>query len=159
MQTRCRREVNHRGEVLDRPKIVRHRTLDEVLDPAGHSEDTVLVEELSNLRFLGGGISYPAIRILRELKCWDIFIAFFLVGLKGNRPIPFLLSHRQNLLRRIRIEGDVFEKENVGVAPERRFFWRRWQSVLQICSKLFQRIGRVIARPTQFLFVEGGYGM
>src|SRR5205823_3893872 len=81
----------------------------------------------------GARIFYPAINVLRELKWRDIFVAFFLIAFKGYRPIPFLLSHRQNLFGRIRVESDVFEKENVGVTPERGLVWRRRQSVLQRC--------------------------
>src|SRR6266550_7438714 len=129
-----------------------------MLQPGGHGENSVFVEELANLRFLGGRISYPAIGILRELKWRDIFVALFLIAFKRYRPIPFLLSHRQNLFGRIRVEGDVFEKENVGVTPERRLFWRRRQSVLQNCSKTFQRISRTIRCPSQFYFARGGDG-
>src|SRR5438477_5020612 len=111
-----------------------------MLQPTRHGKNPVFVEELANLQFLGARIFYPAINVLGELKWRDIFVAFFLVAFKGNRPIPFLLSHRQNLFRRVRVKGDIFEKENVSVTSERRFFWRRWQSVLQICSKMFQRI-------------------
>src|SRR4029077_3505755 len=109
-----------------------------MLQPTGHCENAVLVEELANLQFLGGRIFYPGTSIFRELKWRDIFVAFFLIAFKGNPPIPFLLSHRQNLFRRIGIKGDVFEKEDKGVTSERRLFWRRGQSLLQICSKMFQ---------------------
>src|SRR4029077_8664403 len=109
-----------------------------MLQPTGHCENAVLVEELANLQFFGGRIFYPGISIFREFKWRDIFVAFFLIAFKGNRPIPFLLSHRKNLFRRIRIEGDVLKEKKVGVTSERRFFWRRWQSFLQICSKMFQ---------------------
>src|SRR5207249_3418904 len=129
-----------------------------MLQPIGHGEDAVLVEELANLQFLDRCIFYPGTSIFCELKWRGIFVAFFLVAFKCNRPIPFLLSHCQNLFRRIRVEGDVFEKENEGITPESCFFWRRWQSLLQICSKMFQRIGRAIACPIQFLLAERGYG-
>src|SRR6266704_2402763 len=111
-----------------------------MLQPTRHGKNPVFVEELANLRFLSGPIIYPAINVLRELEWRDIFVAFYLIAFKRYRPVPFLLSHRQNLFGRIRVEGDVFEKENVGVTPERRLFWRRRQSVLQNCSKTFQRI-------------------
>src|SRR5437016_7836695 len=127
-----------------------------MLQPTRHGKNPVFVEELANLQFLGARIFYPAINVLRELKWRDIFVAFFLIAFKGYRPIPFLLSHRQNLFGRIRVESDVFEKENVSVTPERRFLWRRWQSVLQSRSKTFQRISRAIGCPSQFLFVECG---
>src|SRR5213594_2581943 len=102
-----------------------------MLQPTRHGKNPVFVEELANLQFLGARIFYPAINVLRELKWRDIFVAFFLIAFKGYRPIPFLLSHRQNLFGRIRVESDVFEKENVGVTPERGLVWRRRQSVLQ----------------------------
>src|SRR5437899_10282134 len=127
-----------------------------MLQPTRHGKNPVFVEELANRRFLSSRIFYPAINVLRELKWRDIFVAFFLIAFKGYRPIPFLLSHRQNLFGRIRVESDVFEKENVGVTPERRFFWRRWQSVLQSCSKMFQRISCAIGCPSQFLFAQRG---
>src|SRR6266446_9059529 len=129
-----------------------------MLQPTGHGEDAVLVEELANLQFLGGRIFYPGISIFRELKRRDIFVAFFLIAFKCDRPVPFLLPHCQNLFRRKRVEGDVFKKKKIGVTSERRLFWRRWQSLLQICSKMFQRIGRPIACSSQFLFSERGYG-
>src|SRR5947208_14592194 len=129
-----------------------------MLQPTGHRKDAVLVEELANLQFLGRRIFYPGISIFRQLKWRDIFVAFFLITFKCDRSVPFLLSHCQNLFRRIRVEGDVFEKENEGVASKRRLFWRRWQSLLQICSKMFQRIGRATAWPPQFLLGQGGYG-
>src|SRR6266513_4494518 len=138
-------------------QIFRHRPQSVMLQPTGHGENAVLVEEVANLQFLGRGIFYPGISIFRELKWRDIFVAFFLIAFKCDRPVPFLLSHCQNLFRRKRVEGDVFEKEKVGVTPERCFFWRRWQSLLQICSKMFQRIGRAISCPIQFLLAERGY--
>src|SRR6266481_124185 len=49
-------------------QIFRHRPQSVMLQPAGNGEDTVLVEELANLHFLGGGIFYPGISIFRELK-------------------------------------------------------------------------------------------
>src|SRR5947207_5819220 len=58
-------------------QIFRHRAQGIMLQPAGHGENPVFVEELANLRFLGGRISYPAIGILREFKWRDIFVAFF----------------------------------------------------------------------------------
>src|SRR5881398_663293 len=129
-----------------------------MLQPTRHGKNPVFVEELANLQFLGARIFYPAINVLRELKWRDIFVAFFLIAFKGYRPIPFLLSHRQNLFGRIRVESDVFEKENVGVTPERGLVWRRRQSVLQRCSKTFQRISRTIRGPSQFDFAQGGDG-
>src|SRR5438046_6314007 len=106
-------------------KIFRQRPQGIMLQPAGHGENPVFLEELANLQFPGGRICYPAISILRELKWRHTLIPFFLIAFKRYRPIPFLLSHRQNLFRRIRVEGDVFEKENEGVTPERRLVWRR----------------------------------
>src|SRR5437763_12425375 len=128
-----------------------------MLQPTGHRENAVFVEELANLRFSDRCIFYPVIGILRELKWRHTFVAFFLIAFECNRPVPFLLSHRQDLFGRIRIEGDVIEKKNEGITPERRFFWRRWQSVLQISSKIFQRVRRAIGCPSQFLFVESSY--
>src|SRR3989442_2896609 len=106
-----------------------------MLQPTRHGENPVLLKEFADLRFPDRCIFYPAISIFRKLKRRDIFVALLLIAFKRNRPIPFLLSHRQDLLRGKRIERDVFEKENVSIASEGRFFWRRWQSILQICSK------------------------
>src|SRR5437660_3683463 len=108
-------------------QIFRHRPQSVMLQPGGHGENAVLVDKLANLQFLGRRILYPDISIFRELKWRDSFVAFFLVAFKCNRSIPFLLSHCQNLFRRIGIKGDVFEKEDKGVTSERRLFWRRWQ--------------------------------
>src|SRR5205814_10492034 len=105
-----------------------------MLQPTRHGKNPVFVEELANLRFLSGRIFYPAINVLRELKWRDIFVAVFLIAFKRYRPIPFLLSHRQNLFGCVRVEGDAFEKENVGVKAERGPVWRRRQYVLERCS-------------------------
>src|SRR5207247_11222685 len=99
-----------------------------MLQPTRHGKNPVFVEELANLQFLGARIFYPAINVLRELKWRDIFVAFFLLAFKGYRPIPFLLSHRQNLFRRLRVERHVFEKENGGLTARRRLVWRPRQS-------------------------------
>ena len=129
-----------------------------MLQPARHGKNTVLLEELANLLFPGSCVLYPAIGIFRGLERRSVLVALFFVRFKRNRAIPFLLAHFQDLLRRIGAEGDVFKKEDVSIATEGRFFWRRRQPIIQVRVKMFERISRPIRCLTQLLFTEGCSG-
>jgi len=49
LEPRCRCEVYHRSEILNRTQILRHRSLHEMLNPIGNSQNPAIDEEFSDL--------------------------------------------------------------------------------------------------------------
>ena len=115
-----------------------------MLKPAWDGEDVALLEKFPDLQFLLRRIFDPAVNTAGGFQRRDIFVAIFLERLECDGAVPFLFAHRQKVFGRIRHQGDVLEKKNVGVASKCGLIWQRRQFLLKLLPKFLERARRAI---------------
>src|SRR5713226_1238771 len=125
-----------------------------MLEPIGYGENTVLIEKFPDLQFPFGCVLLPTVDVRRQLERRYVVVSLRFVCLKCDCAIPLLLTHREKFLRRVGDQRHVCEKENISVASERRFFWKRRHFFLKLLSKLFERVGRALDCALQLLLFE-----
>ncbi len=149
VQTRRRSEIIELGESLHRREIRRHRAKGVVLEPIRHGENPMRSKEIADLLLLRCLVALPALDIGRERERRHVAISLRFESFECHRAIPFLSPHCQQLLRRIRIERHVLQKEQISLAAERSLFGQRRETLLQAGLKFLERVRRSLRRIVQ----------
>src|SRR4029077_19073940 len=98
-----------------------------MLEPVGNGQNVALLKKFSNLEFFSRGVGHPIVDVVGNFQRRQLLVPVVFVSFERYGAVPFLFTHRQNFFRRIGIERDILEKEQVGIAAKRSLLRKRWQ--------------------------------
>ena len=139
-------EIVSHSERRERGEVGREGKVAIVLYPCGDGEDVLLLEEIANLLFLMLLARHLCRLVFGQRQLRQFGIAFFLVGLEGNRAFPFLAAHAQQLLRGVRDQGHMLQEEDIVVTSDSHIAGHPRQPLLQPAPIAFQCPDRILNR-------------